>query len=159
MPELSFYIDDAAVRRTFTLYPEASARKLNQLIEGGAVDVQRAIRIAAPVHDGRYRQSVGYSLNRAKFQATVGPSVKYAEPVEKGSRPHWVSVKRGSSLRKWADDKGINPYAVQRSIARKGTRAQWIVRDVYRDKKPEVIRDVVGGFARFVSEVNAHGLA
>ena len=156
--DFSITVDATAVRRTFELYPEAAARKLNSLIEGGAIDLQSEIRRDAPVHDGQYRRSVDYKLNRGRFEANIGPRVKYAKPVETGSRPHWTSVKPGSSLRKWADSKGINPYAVQRSIAKKGTKAQWVVRDVFRRERGGVQRDIVTGFARFIGEVNANGL-
>ena len=45
---------------------------------------------------------------------------KYADYVEKGTKPHWTSVR---NLESWARFRGINPYVLQRSIARKGTKA------------------------------------
>lgn len=44
----------------------------------------------------------------------------YASFVAEGTKPHWAPIK---ALRPWAEEKGINVYALQWSIARKGTRA------------------------------------
>ena len=47
------------------------------------------------------------------------PGKKYGIFVEKGSRPHFVPIK---ALERWSAQKGISPFAVQKSIARKGTK-------------------------------------
>ncbi|NUQ07388.1 MAG: hypothetical protein HUU31_26185, partial [Anaerolineae bacterium] len=51
--------------------------------------------------------------------AAVGSSLAYAPGVERGTPPHWVSVRQVTG---WAARRGINLYAVQRAIAQRGTR-------------------------------------
>jgi hypothetical protein len=146
--------DARDVQRVFKALPAASTRKLGSLIEGGAIDVQRDMRKRAPVHDGEYRRSIAYKMGARRLSATIGPSARHAEWVEEGTRPHWTSVKKGTPLRKWADDKGINPFAVQWSIARKGTKGQWVVEKSYNFTHRRVERDITTGMARFIKEVD-----
>jgi hypothetical protein len=51
----------------------------------------------------------------------VGPSVNYGLYVERGSRPHWPPR---AALEGWARRHNVPVFAVQRSIARRGTRAR-----------------------------------
>jgi hypothetical protein len=51
----------------------------------------------------------------------VAPSARYGRYVEQGSRPHWPPR---APLEGWARRHGIPVYAVQRAIARRGTRAR-----------------------------------
>jgi hypothetical protein len=51
----------------------------------------------------------------------VGPSVRYGLYVERGSRPHWPPR---AALEGWARRHNVAVFAVQRSIARRGTRAR-----------------------------------
>lgn len=147
-------IDSEEVERVFAAYPVEGVRVLLQSIEGSAVDVQREMRLNSPVHDGQYRRSVNYKVNRPRLTATIGPNVDYAGAVEKGSKPHWTSVKEGTPLRKWADDKGINPWAVQASIAKKGTKGQYVVEYTYDSMKFKVRKDIIRRFEKFVKKVN-----
>lgn len=88
------------------------------------------------------------------MSAEIWPDVNYAEPVEKGTKPHWTSVREGTPLRKWADDHGINPYALQHSIAKKGTKPTRFVRKTFDSAKRRVEDDIVRGFSRFVTAVD-----
>jgi hypothetical protein len=149
---VSFDADE--VIRVFRAYPVASARRLLQLMEGAAIDTQGELRRNAPVFDGQYRRSVQYRMNPAALEVEIKPTVNYAVPLEKGARPHWTSVRQGTPLRKWADAKGINPWAVQNSIATKGTKGQHVVKKTFATMKPRVEGDIVRGISKFVEEVN-----
>lgn len=155
MSEVNIIVDAAQVIGVFKRAPEAAVRRLNNEIESAAVESQRLIRKASPTHDGAYRRSVTYKLYPAELRAEIGPRVNYAKWVEEGSRPHWTSVKEGTPLRKWADDKNINPYAVQRAVAKKGTKAQWVVQRVYNFNHRRLESEVISGMARFAREVNS----
>ena len=54
------------------------------------------------------------------FKAEISPHTNYAIYVHQGTSPHWAPI---SALAPWARRHGLNPYAVQRSIAAKGTKA------------------------------------
>jgi hypothetical protein len=51
----------------------------------------------------------------------VGPSLRYGQYVETGTRPHWPPR---APLEGWARRHGIPVFLVQRAIARRGTRAR-----------------------------------
>lgn len=147
-------VDAAKVAELFNRAPEATTRRLRRVVEDAAIDLQREIRLKSPVHDGAYRASVKYRLNVGRLEAEVGPTVNYAKWIEEGSRPHWVSVKEGTPLAKWAKDHGIDKYAVQASIAKKGTKEQRVVEKVYNFQHRIIERQMGDGLLQLVRELN-----
>ena len=80
-----------------------------------------AARLAPEGVTRRLRESHVFEIESGPtpLWVEVRPESPYAAAVHEGSRPHWAPI---AALRPWAEAKGINPYAVQRSIARKGTK-------------------------------------
>jgi hypothetical protein len=86
------------------------------LIEG---DARRNVR-----HDTRQLMNSITHRQRERGQTLigeVGPSLRYGLYVERGSRPHFPPV---AALVGWARRHGVSPYAVQRAVGRRGTRAR-----------------------------------
>lgn len=72
---------------------------------------------------GYFRGNLWRSMQKPRIrplEVEVGPTVKYAIYVHRGTKPHWVSARH---LAPWAKAKGLNVYALQKSIAKKGTKA------------------------------------
>lgn len=154
-------LDDAKVQALLKKAPEAVQTRLQQLIEAGAIDTQRVMRQKVDVGaTGNLRRAIRYTVTPSQFKAEIGPGPEapYALAVENGSRAHWTSVAPGTTLRRWADMKGINPYAVQRSIAKKGTKAHPYVEPTFIEMKPVVERDIAEGLTQLVTELNNGGL-
>lgn len=152
---VSIVVDDKQVVRLFAAAPEAARKRQGQLVEGATIDVQRQMMMNVSVGaTGASRRAIRYVINRSRFQGEVIPDFPHALPLEKGSRPHWTSVRPGSSLYQWARHKGISPYAVQRSIARKGTKAHPFVEPTYRMMKPRVESQIVRGMSDFARGMN-----
>ena len=99
-----------------------------------AAEQQRAMTASLLLIEADARRNVRHDTRRLMNSIThqiegrgtrlvgrVGPSVRYGLYVERGSRPHWPPV---AALAGWARRHGVSPYAVQRSIARRGTRAR-----------------------------------
>lgn len=153
-----FVIDDAAVRDLFRRAPEVLTTKLRQLIEGNSIDVQREMMVEAPagvnVGRGGLRGSVRYTFNVGELSSEIKPGVPYADPVETGSRPHWVSVRAGTPLYEWAVKKNINPFALQKSIAAKGTMPHPYIKPTYEKMSPKVQRDIEDGITKLVENWN-----
>lgn len=148
--------DARDVQRVFRELPRRSIFVVNQLIEASAIDVQREMRKKVNVGaTGSTRRSIKYRLDRTNLSAEIYPDSPHAEALEKGTRPHWTSVKEGTPLRQWADHKGINPWAVQASIAKKGTKAHPFVRPTFSSAQRTVPRDIINGFGRFMKEVDS----
>lgn len=154
-PAVRVDIDDTSVQEMFGRAQVELKTKVRQLIEGAAIDIQREMRLVAPVAvTGDLRKSVRYSFSVAQLRAEVSPNVPYARDVERGGKPRYESVKPGSSLRKWAELKGLNPYAVRNSIAKKGTKPHPFVEPTYDKMKPKVEADVRDGIASMVEGLN-----
>lgn len=153
---MNVVFDSAAVQRVFRELPTRSLFVVNQLIEGSAIDVQREMRTRVSVGaTGDTRRRIKYVLNKANLSAEIYPDVPHAEALEKGTRPHWTSVKEGTPLRQWADHKGINPYAVQASIAKRGTKAHPFIIPTFQSARRSVPRNIINGFGRFIKEVDS----
>ncbi len=118
---------------------------------------KQAMRERAPVGVGGengLKGSIGFTINPARLSSEIKPKVPYADAVETGSKPHWVSAKPGSPLEQWARLKGLNVYAVQRSIATKGTKPHPYIVPTYQEVGPLVgakfaqgITDLIGDLA------------
>lgn len=87
--------------------------------------LEAAAKRKAPVGATReLSRSIRAETDRVKLSGRVGldyPGKKYAAFVEQGTRPHWPPPE---PLERWASQRGIPVFLVQRAIARKGTKAQ-----------------------------------
>lgn len=146
--EMGLQIDDVQVRQLLEQMPPAVNQRLRQLIEGAAIDTQRVMIQQAPAGVGGgagLRGSIHYYLDGSGLTAHVEPTVPYADDVEYGTQPHFVSAAAGSSLAAWANLKGISPFAVQNAIAARGTRPHPFVAPTYNLQHDKVVRDVFAG--------------
>lgn len=101
-------------------YPLQSKIALTEAIQKGATLVQRNARMGAPVGvSGLLRSQINISYG--ELRGTISANSQYALFVEEGTKPHWVPI---AALQPWADLKGIPVYALQKSIAKVGTKAQ-----------------------------------
>ena len=80
----------------------------------------------------------------------VGPSARYGLYVERGSRPHFPPV---AALRGWARRHGVSPYAVQRAIGRRGTRARPFLLPAFEKNVARIIRLFAAAGARVVVRI------
>ena len=155
---IGFRVDNAEVLELFARAPTAVKRRLTQLVEGGAIDVQREMRQQAPVAvTGYLRRSVQYRFSPGLIQAIIEPQAKYAAAIEEGRGPHHVSVAEGTPLRDWAEFRGLDPYAVQSSIEKKGTKANPFIKRTYNIMRPRVERDIERGLLKLVQEMEGSG--
>lgn len=100
-------------------YPAIAEKHVNTAIAGSLVRVLAAEKMEAPFGvTGRLRDD--WTIQNGRFTGTLRSNAPYAMAVHDGTRPHFVS---GESLGPWAKKKGLNPYAVAKSIAKKGTKA------------------------------------
>lgn len=120
--------------------------------------VRDVMKEKAPDAFGHLRDSIGYKIDPAILTSVIKPNVPYGEAVETGTRPHWISVKPGTPLEQWALFHGVNPYAVQRSIAVKGTKPHPYVKPTYDEVEPEVNATFAKGIAKLIGELNSVGV-
>lgn len=74
--------------------------------------------------------------------ATIGPDpgLDYPLYVELGTKPHMPPVE---SITEWANSRGIDPWALAKSIAKKGTAANDFVGRTFEDTSEAVIEEFV----------------
>lgn len=147
-------VNSNAVIEMLQSAPKEADKTIHSLLMGAGIDLTAALRRVAPVGTtGDLRGSVHYFFSRSDT-VTVEPTAKYAGAVEYGSRPHWTSVRPGTSLYAWATQKGISPYALQRSIARKGTKPHPFLEPTYRIMEPKINDDFEKGIDNLMRQLN-----
>lgn len=120
--------------------PEFVRGPATSFIRSAAFEILGHAQQNAPSNVGRLRNSLTVSMGSGvhvhggaaadgSVSARVGTNLQYAKPVEFGSRPHWAPI---APLEFWVRRKLRPPsnrvrgiaFAVQRKIARVGTKAQ-----------------------------------
>lgn len=100
-------------------YPSIAEKHINKAIFNSLVRVREGQKREAPVGvTGQLRDR--WDINSQRFAGSLKSAVGYGGSIEQGTRPHAVSPK---VLEAWAQKRGLNPYAVAKSIAKKGTKA------------------------------------
>lgn len=79
-----------------------------------------------------------------EYRGRVGSNIDYATvAAETGRKPgSYVPAGLGTALDRWAKQKGLNAYAVAKSIKRRGTRR-------YREKGPKLVSQAVARIENF----------
>lgn len=146
--------DSALVQAMLRKAPEQTQATIKELLNVSGTVTMGLMRMNAPAGaTGDLRRGIRYYFKDSETVA-VEPVASYATSVEKGSAPHWVSAKAGTSLWRWATQKGIPVYAVQRSIAKKGTKAHPFMQPTYEQAQPEVQRIFDNGIMALATRLN-----
>jgi hypothetical protein len=100
-------------------YPAISEKHVNKMIRNVLTRIFSGQKENAPVGVTKGLRD-RWSIDVQRFAGSLKSLVEYGGSIEKGTQPHGVSP---AVLRDWARKKGLNEYAVAKSIAKKGTRA------------------------------------
>lgn len=119
MPELKLKIKDyGKIQAALQKSPTTVLKHVQEAIKTGSMMFYRTLQLKAPADTSNLARTVETVLKPLK--AEIYPTAKYAIFVHEGTKPHFVSAKK---LEKWARHKGVNPYAVAKAIAKRGTKA------------------------------------
>lgn len=99
--------------------PQTTLKVTGHMLRRAGQEVQAKSRREAPVDTSRLKSSIGWVVKKTSVR--IGPSAKYGLFVEEGTKPHFPPP---VALKSWARKRGLNEYAVAKSIAKKGTKAQ-----------------------------------
>jgi hypothetical protein len=113
-------------------------------IERGALEasivVSRKVKDFTPVGVSRgggegLQASIRYQIypTAGEVAGVISSPLNYVEAVEIGTRPHMPPVE---SLREWAESKGLSAWAVAKSIAKHGTKGQWMFKKGFEASEP-----------------------
>lgn len=105
-------------------YPAISEKHVNKAINLSLLRIQAQSTKNAPFGtSGNLRNNWDIRMGRFEGSLSSGAREKgfgYGTAVEYGTRPHFVSA---NAISLWANRRGLNPYAVAKSISKKGTKA------------------------------------
>jgi hypothetical protein len=102
--------------------PATLATEVRTAMTAGSLLIEGAARGLAGKDTGRNAGSITHAISGggANLQSKIGPSTDYGYYAEKGRGPG--KAPPIGAIAGWAARKGINPYVLARSIARKGTK-------------------------------------
>ncbi len=139
-----------AVQDIASKYPAVAEKHVNKAIAKIFVKILTGVTRNAPFGvTGHLRDNWGSNIGG--FQGTLKSKQAYSGSVEYGTRPHKVS---GEVLKDWAKRRGLNPYAVAKSIAKKGTKANPFLKktttemsgqfdDILKQAIDDIVKDVI----------------
>lgn len=122
------------------LQPELYAEAVEKIIKGLVTLGWATAGRKAPYFTGALKRSI-----HAEAKPTMGrvfSNLNYAVPVEYGRSPNRTPPPVGP-LRRWASKKGINVYALAKSIGRRGIKGRFFMKaalEAMRIKAPVFIR-------------------
>ena len=141
-------VDSEKVEEMLRKAPAIVTKHLNKVLDRSAIIADRELTKEAPIAvTGQLKENRVVEKN---FERIIGSRQKYAYWVVKGTKPHWTSVR---NLESWANLRGLNPFAVQKSIATKGTKANNYVARARRNAKPDIDRIAEAGLKDMVKEI------
>lgn len=120
-------------------YPAIAQKHVDRAIQRSLIRIQDDAKRKAPFGtSGQLRNN--WDLRSGKFEGALRSNAQsngfyYGNAVNFGSRPHFPPVQ---ALNLWAKRKGLNPYVVARSIARKGTKANPFFTDAVQGNEKNV---------------------
>ena len=146
-------VDSKALEEALGKAPDTVKRGTHSLLERAGIQTQGIMKTKVKTGvSGELKKSIKYFF-LDYLSIGIEPTAKHAAPHEYGSKPHWVSVRDGSPLKMWATAKGINPYALQRSIAKKGTKAHPFLQKTLNEVDSQVLPDFNTGIGKIVESI------
>lgn len=110
-------------------------RQLKSALNRGAIRVQRAERLEAPRDTSNLAANINI-IDLGPMETMISPKANYAEAIHNGRLPG--NPPPASALESWARRKGLNPYAVAKSIGRKGTKPNPFVQRAWEAEEAAV---------------------
>jgi hypothetical protein len=105
-------------------YPNISEKHINKAINRSLIRIQDQAKKNAPSGDTQQLRQ-NWKITMGRFAGELKSGVKYGKAIEFGlPAGHYMPVKNNQVFKLWAERRGLNPYAVAKSIAKKGTKKQ-----------------------------------
>ena len=130
-------------------FPAVTEKYANKAIAKAMVRILGEEKREAPFGvSGLLRDN--WLITNGRFTGKLASNAPYAADVEYGTLPHHVS---GTALIPWANKKGLNPWAVAHSIARKGTKANPFFHRAIESAAPHIQDDFKDAFDDAMKEL------
>lgn len=133
----------AGIFVNFEIKKKEINEKLKRVLFIAMIDVQNIAKQKAPVDTGRLRNSIKlFPSTAGSLEYFLIATVDYAEDIEYGTSPHFVSAKE---LKDWARRKLGNEeaaFGVAKKIRRLGTNAQPFMRPALLQVKEGRLKNI-----------------
>lgn len=115
-------------------FPHIAEKWVGKAISRTLVRILGAEKVEAPFGTtGNLRDN--WQIDTGRFTGRLFSRAPYALFVHEGTRPHFPPV---GELTPWAQKRGINPWALARSIASRGTKANPFLQRAVDSTKPSI---------------------
>lgn len=131
--------------------PHLAESHINKAIQRGLVAILAEQKKGAPVGVNAHLRD-RWEIQMQRFAGTLRSQVPYGMAVVQGSRPHYVSG-NNPQLRAWAEKKGLNSWAVAKSIQKKGTRANPYTTVAIQQGKTQVEKEFDTAIKNIISDI------
>lgn len=135
-------IDARELHAAMVKAPTKVKAGLNTWVTKTTLLTEREVKQEIPPHvdTGQLLNSVHSRIGDLKGEVT--PTAKHAIYVDRGRRPgRMPPFQEGTALNSWAKRKGMNPFLVARSIAKKGIKKHPFMEKAYSTVKPRAERE------------------
>ena len=135
-------------------YPAISEKHVNNAINYSLLRIKGEATKNAPFGTtADLRNKWDIKIGRFEGSLSSGASQKgfnYGMAVENGTRPHYVSA---SAISLWASRRGLNPYAVAKSISKKGTKANPFFKKSVDSQRQNVDKEFDKALSNIIKEL------
>lgn len=130
-------------------FPAISEKHVNKAINRSLIRVLGEAKREAPFGvSGGLRDRWDVIVGR--FTGVLRSGVGYAKGVEEGTPPHKVSA---SAIAPWAIKKGLNPWAVAKSIEKKGTKANPFLQRAVNHEEGNINKEFGDALENIIEEI------
>jgi len=138
--------------------------KMGQALRLSLDKIKNEAKKLTPVNNGALAKSIewlDYHTTGGEMYGIVSTPLQYGIPIEYGTAPHWVPI---APLKLWAKrvfgDESV-AYAVQKAIARRGTKGRFMFRQGFAMSKRSIntyFQAAAKGIVREWSKIKARAL-
>jgi type IV secretory pathway TrbD component len=132
-------------------YPAISEKHVGTAIQRSLVRILGQEKQQAPVGvTGNLRDN--WRIDMSRFAGSLRSMAPYSMAVHQGTGPHYVS---GETLKAWAARKGLNPWAVAKSIQKHGTKANPFLQRSVQVEGENVNREFSNALGAILKEITS----
>lgn len=132
-------------------YPAISEKHVGTAISRSLVRILGQEKQQAPIGvTGNMRDN--WRVDIGRFEGSLKSMAPYSMAVHMGTKPHFVS---GETLKAWAARKGLNPWAVAKSISKKGTKANPFLQRSIDVERPNVDKEFSTALGAILKDITS----
>ena len=153
MQEFSVQLkNEKMIMAAFRRAPVAMARGVNLALNrlGAQAFGRLKSKRYVPIDRGHLSQNMQIYYGNLKVRIYPSARTPYGVFVHEGTSPHFPPIK---SISRWAASHGINPYALQRSIGEKGTKANPFFTKFARGEGAWLGREMSKGLDKIIDKI------